>query len=75
MLTVCYGAGLRIFETDTKRELRYDGTGWIIMAEPAQTFTMAVTPSAGAFGALGALGAGGASGATARGAAHAALAT
>lgn len=31
--------GQRIFETDTGRELTYDGTGWIIMAEPAQSFT------------------------------------
>jgi hypothetical protein len=31
--------GQRIFETDTGRELTYDGTGWIIMAEPVQSFT------------------------------------
>lgn len=32
-------AGLRIYETDTFRELTYDGTGWVIMSEPAQTYT------------------------------------
>lgn len=32
--------GLEIWETDTQRSLRYDGTGWIVMSEPAQTFTV-----------------------------------
>lgn len=36
-------AGLRIFETDTLRELTYDGTGWVIMSEPTQVYTPAVT--------------------------------
>lgn len=32
-------AGRRIYETDTARELTYDGAGWIIMAEPVQSYT------------------------------------
>lgn len=32
-------AGKYIYETDTSRTLLYDGTGWIIMNEPAVTFT------------------------------------
>lgn len=31
--------GLRIFESDTGRELMHDGTGWVIMSEPAQAWT------------------------------------
>ena len=34
--------GRRIFETDTLRELLFDGTGWIIMSEPAQTWTPSI---------------------------------
>jgi hypothetical protein len=34
--------GLHIFETDTRRELFHDGTGWIISFEPGQPFT--ITP-------------------------------
>ena len=30
--------GQRIFESDTGRELLYDGSGWIIMYEPLQAF-------------------------------------
>ena len=33
-------SGLEIWETDTQRVLRYDGTGWIIMAEPIQSFAV-----------------------------------
>jgi len=36
-------AGLRIYETNTSRELLHDGTGWIIMSEPAQSFTPVFT--------------------------------
>ena len=32
-------AGKWIYESDTLRTLMYDGTGWIIMDEPTQTFT------------------------------------
>lgn len=32
-------SGQTIFETDTGRELMYDGTNWVIMSEPTQTFT------------------------------------
>lgn len=32
-------AGKYIYESDTLRTLMYDGTGWIIMDEPSQTFT------------------------------------
>ena len=35
--------GQRIFESDTGRELLYDGTGWVIMSEPTQTYTPALT--------------------------------
>lgn len=43
-------AGLRIFETDTFRELHYDGTGFVIMAEPpVTTFVPVVTSGTGAF--------------------------
>src|SRR5262245_37342198 len=35
--------GMRYFATDTKREFLYDGTGWVVMAEPAQTYTPALT--------------------------------
>lgn len=31
-------AGTTIFETDTRRTLLHDGTGWIIMDEPVQTY-------------------------------------
>lgn len=34
---------MMIYETDTDRMLFYDGTGWIILTEPAQTFTPTVT--------------------------------
>lgn len=36
-------AGKRIFEVDTLRELTWDGTGWVIMSEPNQTFTPVLT--------------------------------
>ena len=36
-------AGRVIYETDTKTLLLHDGTGWVIMSEPVQTFTPAVT--------------------------------
>ena len=32
-------AGKWIYESDTGRTLMYDGTGWVIMSEPAQSFT------------------------------------
>lgn len=32
-------AGKHIFESDTSRTLMYDGTGWVIMNEPTQSFT------------------------------------
>lgn len=35
--------GLGIWETDTFRSLDYDGTGWVIMAEPAQAHTPTLT--------------------------------
>lgn len=35
--------GQRIYETDTQRELLYDGVGWIIMSEPVQSYTPALT--------------------------------
>ncbi len=35
--------GLDIYETDTDRRLEYDGTGWVIMAEPWQTYTPTLT--------------------------------
>jgi len=35
--------GLRYFATDTKRDWLCDGTGWIIMSEPDQTYTPALT--------------------------------
>jgi len=31
--------GKRIYETDTNRELCHDGTGWVIMSEPIQSYT------------------------------------
>lgn len=31
--------GMRIYETDTDRELVYDGSNWIIQSEPATTWT------------------------------------
>ena len=37
------GSGLEIWETDTNRLLRYDGTGWIIMAEPPVAYTPTLT--------------------------------
>jgi hypothetical protein len=37
------GAGFRFFATDTKRDWLYDGTGWIIMSEPTQTYTPTLT--------------------------------
>lgn len=40
-------AGKYIFETDTGRTLMYDGTGWVIMNEPIQSFTPTVTASSG----------------------------
>ena len=36
-------AGFRYFATDTKREWLYDGTGWIVMGEPLQTYTPSTT--------------------------------
>lgn len=33
--------GVCIYETNTNRKLMYDGTGWIILSEPMQTFTPA----------------------------------
>ena len=35
--------GLDIWETDTDRRMEYDGTGWVIMAEPAQSYTPTLT--------------------------------
>lgn len=35
--------GLHIWETDTNRWLMYDGTNWIIMAEPSQSYTPTLT--------------------------------
>lgn len=35
--------GSRIYELDTNRELLYDGTGWVIMSEPAQSYTPSLT--------------------------------
>lgn len=35
--------GMRIYETDTDRELTYDGTGWVIMSEPSQSYTPTFT--------------------------------
>lgn len=35
--------GRVIFEADTLRTLQYDGTGWVCMSEPAQTYTPSVT--------------------------------
>lgn len=47
--------GQRIFESDTGRELMYDGAGWVIMSEPAQTwnptFASGVTVGNGTWGA------------------------
>lgn len=34
-------AGKYIYESDTSRTLMYDGTGWVIMNEPTQSFTPA----------------------------------
>ena len=34
---------MRYFATDTKRDWLYDGTGWIIMGEPAQAYTPTTT--------------------------------
>lgn len=31
--------GQYIFESDTARTLMYDGTGWVVMAEPPQSYT------------------------------------
>ena len=31
--------GLSIYETDTNRQLTHDGTGWVIMSEPTQSYT------------------------------------
>lgn len=31
--------GAEIFETDTSRKLLWDGTGWIVLAEPTQSYT------------------------------------
>lgn len=49
--------GQRIFESDTGRELLYDGTGWIIMAEPEQawnpTFASGVTVGNGVWSLTG----------------------
>ena len=36
---------MRYFATDTKRDWLYDGTGWIVMGEPVQSYT----PSFGTF--------------------------
>lgn len=36
-------SGLDIYEIDTNRALTYDGTGWVIMAEPLQTYTPTLT--------------------------------
>lgn len=35
--------GMRIYETDTDRELAYDGSNWIIMSEPTQSWTPTFT--------------------------------
>jgi hypothetical protein len=36
-------AGLSVYESDTSRTYRYDGTGWIIMGEPAVALTPTFT--------------------------------
>jgi hypothetical protein len=36
-------AGLSIYETDTNRQLTHDGTGWVIMSEPEQSYTPTLT--------------------------------
>ena len=36
-------AGKAIYESDTQRTLIYDGTGWIIMAEPLQSYAAATS--------------------------------
>lgn len=46
-------AGRTIYETDTNRMLQYDGTGWVILAEPSQSFTMSVSAGSGTFTLLG----------------------
>lgn len=38
--------GRVIYETDTDRTLQSDGTGWVIMWEPEQTYTPTLTQSA-----------------------------
>ena len=49
--------GQRIFESDTGRELLYDGSGWVIMSEPEQpwapTFASGVTVGNGAWSLTG----------------------
>ena len=39
--------GQRIFESDTGRELLYDGVGWLVMYEPAQTWTVTTAGATG----------------------------
>ena len=46
-------AGLTIFELDTLRMKQYDGTGWVIMSEPAQTSTPTVATTVGSITTLG----------------------
>lgn len=47
-------AGMLIYETDTKRSLLYDGTGWIVMSEPTITsFAPVVTAASGTITTLG----------------------
>lgn len=49
--------GKQIYETDTDRELTYDGTGWVIMSEPAQSWTPVITNfTIGTGGSAGATG-------------------
>ena len=49
--------GQRIYETDTGCELLYDGSGWVIMSEPEQTwspsFASGVTAGNGVWSATG----------------------
>jgi hypothetical protein len=35
--------GLSIYETDTNRQWTHDGTGWVIMSEPTNTYTPTLT--------------------------------
>lgn len=41
--------GLRIYQADISSELTYDGTGWVIMSEPAKAFTPTIGATVGTF--------------------------